>query len=227
MTLFISSKEPSHVKKLIPEAIPDMWPEDYGLDFAWVTPFGIGGIQRKEFPGDFLSSLSDERLQTLVLKMGDVTWRMIVLEGKPHWGTDGCLLGQFQGRGSIHIDRFQAMMWSIDYFHKIRCHWTSSLSETIAFVRRFYKWTMKEKHTQFCAEVEYPPNRDEKGNRVKIDWREWCIQHLPDIGQATARKIIQYEPEPLRWWNDGMDLEKVPGIGKKTADSLRRSLKKP
>lgn len=235
--LFVSSHEPPVVRKLIPikegEVDHDPWPEDYGLDFAWITPFGHAGIQRKQFPADFLASSSDERLAREVLQMGDVTFKMIILEGKASWGTDGMLqCGQYAG--GIHRHRFEAMMWSIQSFRRIPFMWTGSISETIATVKSFYKWSMKEEHTQFCSQVEYPKTVVQNGvtlqvmpdgSKVKMDWREWVLMHLPGINQKLARNILKHEPEPLRWWADGEKLEDVPLIGPGRASKMRAALK--
>lgn len=221
--IYVSSKEPKVIRSLIPEATQDDWPEEFGLDFAWITPFGVGGVQRKAFPSDFLASSSDERLAREVLQMGDVTFKALVVEGRQNWGTNGMLNDQYAA--NIHRDRFQAMVDSIDFFKHCRYRTTSSMTETIAFVRRFYKWTMKEYHTEFCAQVEYPKKKDENGNKIKVDWREWMLLHMPGISQVLARAILAYCPEPLQWWNGGDDLQKVPGIGPKRADKLIRALK--
>lgn len=220
--LWISSKEPAVMKQLMPEAIPENWPEDFGLDYAWFTPFGVSGVQRKEFPGDFLSSLSDERLHKEVLQMEATTFKFILLEGKASWGTNGELQGQYAG--GITRNHLRAVMWSIDFFHKIRFVWTASKSETIDFIRTFYNWTRKYHHTGFGYDKETPKIKTIQGD-VKTDWREWILQHIPGFNQVLARSIINYYPEPLHWWDDGRSLQNVPGIGQKRADTLIRALK--
>lgn len=225
--LFVSSKEPPVVKKMcqgnFDEIEEDQWPEEYGFDFAWVTPFGVAGVQRKKFPSDFLASCSDERLYKEILQMGDTFFKMIILEGEPNWGSNGSLQGQYAG--GISINHLNAMIFSITFFHRIHFVWTKSLSETIGMVARFYKWSTKEYHTRFGEGIEYPKKRDENGNRIKVDWREWILQHFHDINQVRARAILKYEPEPLRWWNDGKNLTDVPGIGPKIAKKLIDALK--
>jgi ERCC4-type nuclease len=207
--------------------IRDSMANEYGCDYLWSTPYGWAGIQRKVFPSDFLKSLNDGLLAKEILKMGELKWGFLLLEGKPNWGTNGELQGQY--KGGISIKHLDSVLNSIDMFRGIRVRWTESIGETTGMIRRLYDWTSKEDHTGFCAQIE--TNRGEldpsSGKRIKVDWREWILMHLPDIGQKTARAILKHEPEPLEWWNRGRDLEKVPGIGKITAEQMRKALKPP
>jgi ERCC4-type nuclease len=214
----ISPAEPEIIKKLLGEYDQQDWPEDLGLDFAWITPDGrIAGVQRKKFPEDFLASKADGRLTKEIHQMGDVDWKFLVLEGYPSWNTNGMLAGKYNGNLSVKM--LTSMLFSIDFFHDIRHHWTGSMSETVAFVKLFHAWSMKENHSEFTTTSEKKPKN--------IDWREWILCRFPDIAKERARAIINYAPEPLLWWNGGADLEKVPGIGKETAKKLRRAIADP
>lgn len=213
----VSSKEPQVIKKLLGEYEQSDWPEDLGLDFGWICPDGkIAGIQRKKFPEDFISSMNDGRLDKEVLQMSDVDWKILVLEGIPRWSTDGTLIEKYNG--GITVKFLTSMLFSYDFIHNIRHHWTSSQVETVNFVKLFHAWSTKEKHTGALG-TERPPSN--------VDWRDWILRHFPNIGPETSKSILEFNPEPLIWWNNGEDLEKVKGVGRKTAEKLRRALKKP
>lgn len=230
MPITVSSKEPKPVRLLMQHAHPEveqaLWPEDFGFDFAWVLPFEgiqIAGVQRKEFPGDFLASLfGDERLNKEILQMQaqevHPTWKYIVLEGRPSWSSEGKL--QVAYGGGIDQNTLQKMMFSITLIRGIQFVWTANASETVTFVRRFYEWSTKKKHTGFGAQADTIP-----GSRGKKDWREWILLRFQDMGIARARAILNFDPEPLQWRDGGMWLTQVPGIGPVLANQYRRALK--
>src|ERR1017187_5273550 len=227
--MMVSSKEPKAVKNLllnsIPECVIDDMSENYGGDMLWPSPFGWGLCQRKQFPEDFLASLRDGRLAKEILQMEDITWKLLIIEGKPQWSpTNGNLLNSY-GEG-IHKSHFESIILSIDFFRSCRVRFTNSVIETCDLVKSFYEWTTKETHTGFCAQIESNRERiNDNGIKSKTDWRKWILMHMPDLGPVGADRILEHEPEPLRFWNDGKDLEKIKGIGRLSADKLRKALK--
>lgn len=207
-------------------AIRDTLAQKHGTDFLWSTPFGWAGIQRKTI-SDFLTSIDNGMLAEEVLKMGDVTWKFLIIEGVMRWGTSGELQGQY--RGGISIKYFDSICYSLDFFKGVRVRLSDGISETAGMIKRIHEWTSKDDHTGFCAKIG--ANREKvdmaTGLKVKVDWREWILMHLPGVGSKTARDILKYEAEPLEWWDRGRQLEKIPGIGKLTAEKMRKALKPP
>ena len=66
--LLVAPTEPPQLKKL---GKVSSVPESYGLDYMFITHNSlISGVQRKQFPGDFTSSLNDGRLGKEIVQMG-------------------------------------------------------------------------------------------------------------------------------------------------------------
>lgn len=196
-------------------------PEMYGADLLIPGNGILVGIQRKQFPGDFIASMSDGRLQTSLLKLSQVDVPILVLEGRPSWSFNGFLVGFNYGRGGEFArSTLRSLLFSAQSELGITHHWTDSMNDTIDFTRDLARWAEKDKHDSLFKRPGIPKN--EATRRISDrDRAAWILQGLDNIGYTTACSIYDYfEGLPLRWTVTKKELQEVPGVGKGRAVKL-------
>lgn len=195
--------------------------ETYGADILITGYEKLIGIQRKQFPGDFLSSLSDGRLQTSLQKLTQCTMGLLVLEGKPAWSYTGALMGYSYGQGRTYTrNHLRALLFSVQSELGIATQWTDSITDTIELVRDLENWAQKDEHDTLYTR----PNLRKPDTVRKIDKRyraAWVLQGVEGLGYTRACAIYDHFGRlPLQWDVTEKELMKVPGVGKGTVKRM-------
>lgn len=211
--MLISPTEPAPLRAI---GRTSMVPERFGCDILWPSRLGLVGVQRKEMPGDFLSSVSDGRLANQVARMVGLGIKVLVLEGRPNWTSEGVLLNDWgQPWTRAQHRRF---LWSMR-FQGVWVDWSDGLGDTIEVVQDMVVWSRKKDHRSLQRR---PAARGAWGKANSREWQMHLLQSFDGIGPVQAEKIIDsFEGAvPLAWTVDEKELEMVPGIGKKKAQRM-------
>src|SRR5690606_14823963 len=143
-TVLVSPAEPPAFHDLGPlSSIPESW----GADFLIPHPPDLIGVQRKQFPGDFLSSLGDGRLSTSLIGLTHLSGRILVLEGYGAWTPDGWLVGYDHGQGRrFHRDSLHGLLLSAQFQLGVSTYITADIAETKSLLAAIAAWTAKPSH---------------------------------------------------------------------------------
>lgn len=217
VAILVSPAEPKVLRKLGDTSFA---PEEFGADFLLVGEAGTVGIQRKAFPGDFMSSVTDGRLHTVVLKLRAVTFPVIVLEGRPQWTTDGVLIASYGREFNRSTER--AMEWSL-MAADLPVQWTDDLADTAEFIRSMAAWWGKESHAGFMARPG-PGRSSEFGSPTsEREWAMHVLQGFDGVGPSLAGRIYDaFGRLPLRWDVTDKELGGVHGLGPKRLEALTK-----
>ena len=226
MMLFSSSEPPSLVALGTSSSIP----ETYGADVLVPSPSGfLIGVQRKEFPNDFMSSLTDGRLATSCSKLKRVDMAMLLLEGQPNWTATGQLLGHDYGQASnFYRAQLRALIMSMQWQFGISAYWTDSLADTAEFLRDIARWSAKDRHDSLLGRpgirsVKLRPTKEELIRDRSIH----ILQGFDGIGPKLASDIYDhFGGLPLRWDVTIEQLKEVSGIGEGRAKKLMREMRR-
>lgn len=190
--------------------------EEYGADFFWESKLGKVGVQRKEFPGDFLSSMQDPsgRMNLELLKMQSLDVKVLMIEGeqRANWANSGEL---WDGRHPRRytLTQHRNYLASIQLFRGLQVQRTKDKWDSMEFIKGFYHWTMADEHHA----LDYRPAAKTEGfwdTLSNEDYQKWFLQSLPLVGPKRAKAIIETLGFPFRMTlNSPNDLMEVPGIG--------------
>jgi len=215
--ILVSGQEPDPLKVV---GTSSGIPEQYGADF--LIP-GIGfmlGVQRKGFPGDFMSSLDDGRLHTSLVKLTKCEKRVLILEGTPKWTTSGFLVHDY-----VQFSRSQLRNLLMSAHEELGIHtmWTDGIQDTIDTLRDLARWAAKGTHNSLFDR----PNMKSPFKRKfsEKDKAMFLLQGFDGIGPELAGRIYDhFKRVPLRWDDDG-ELINVKGVGKGKMKSLKEIVK--
>lgn len=181
----------------------------------WASPLGSIGVQRKEFPGDFLSSMTDGRLSREVGQMGCLNIKVLALEGRGVWSIDGKLMhGYGQEIQRTSIDAFLLSMqlagvWVV---------WLESQERFVEWLGVFERWTRKAKHSSI---MKRPGPVSAWGKPSSREYQVHLLSGVPGLGPELAERILDhFGGLPIGWTVDKEELEEVFGIGKKKAAKM-------
>jgi len=218
--ILVSPTEPDEIQAL---GRTSSLPEAYGVDFMFAVRGQLYGVQRKEFPNDFLASLSDGRLQKEALRMKYLSVAVLMLEGKPRWTLDGGLIHENVG---LQFTRRQlrGLLWSFTFCFGVCPEWTDDISDTIAAIQSLYQWARKEEHVSLTRR---PKRKDAWGDRLSgQDQAIYFLQGLPGIGPKLAGRIYEhFGCLPLVWTCGKEELARVSGVGPRRAEVLWTALR--
>jgi ERCC4-type nuclease len=191
-------------------------PERHGVDIMWVSPIGAIGIQRKQFPEDFTSSMEDGRLAKETGQSQSLAVRILLLEGRGVWSTDGKLLTRYGApiTRATHQSYLHSMSLAGWWISQV-----GSLKETIEFVHTTAAWSLKPTHKATTTRPGSP--RPLWGKRGTWDFQSWVLQGFPGVGPEMAGKIIgHFAGLPLKWDVTKEQMLEVDGVGPKTIENL-------
>ena len=204
----VSPAEPPWLR-VIANAVNQM-PENYGVDFLWHGQGGLWGVQRKQFPEDFLASRSDGRLAKEIQQMQALHTRFLLLEGHGTWLPNGFLCDSFAQYGVSQLTEFLLSL-QVRPELDIRWLWVPAPEHTIEVLRYLIKWSVH--HSPQTSLTRRP--KPVWGTAQSRDWKRHFLMGLEDVGAVTADAILDhFEGElPFRLAVDEKRLRQVPGIG--------------
>ena len=198
-------------------------PERFGADILIPGSGFLIGVQRKEFPGDFLSSLSDNRLTTLAIKLQAVPMRVLLLEGTQRWSDSGHLIGHKYGQGSRFTrQQLRGLTWSLHHEFGIVTYHTDDISDTVQFLQDLQRWALKTDHTSLLHRAG--PVTD-KMRLTPRDWGVYLLQGFEGVGPKVAGAIYDHFGRvPFTLDVTDKQLLTVPGLGKVRVRKIRKAL---
>jgi ERCC4-type nuclease len=213
--IFVSPSEPKPLRDI---GVTTPYSETFGCDIFWTCRELKYGIQRKEFPNDFLASVHDGRLGVQIDKGAGLDMMTLILEGRPSWTASGTLIrangGKRHAWNKTQHRRFLATVQS----RGVQIQWTDGLYDTIEAVKDIVAWSEKEEHLSLDRRAG--ADKDKWGRRTNSAWQRHFIQGLPGIGPKQAAAIIETLGFPFKLDVTVEMLQLVPGIGKKRAERI-------
>lgn len=217
--VFVAPTEPERLKAI---GLSSLLPEEYGVDILWESELGRVGIQRKVFPGDFLASVHDGRLNKEYAQMRSLDLAYLLLEGKEFWTEEGALIRDPSGvRRAWSRDQHRNYLASVQ-LRGVMVLSSDDLSDTLRMVAALRVWSNKPDH--HSLDTRPNPSGDQWGKVTNLDYQSHILQGLPGIGPKQSQGIIATLGFPL-CLREGVDREAlmtVPGIGKGRADKILR-----
>jgi DNA excision repair protein ERCC-4 len=196
-----------------------MLPERYGCDVLWRAQGEWWGVQRKEIK-DFLASIQDGRLAREVAMMKPLPVKVVTIEGRINYTTDGVLM---VGNWTTAVTRQQLEGMIMSLMAKgIHTVWTDDTRDTARWIRSFATWSMKTRH----GSLERRPGPVSPwGNINDDDWAVHFLQGIDGLGSEKARAIVHFfGAVPISWDCTESELMQVPGIGKILARKMYNAL---
>ena len=226
-TVLMSPTEPIKVMseelgKIGFSAITSSIPEERGADYLMFTHNGSIGIQRKEIPYDFLSSVIDGRLARETSLLENVNFKWVVCEGKFRFFDDGSL-SLYSNSMVKAYSRFtkrsiSKLIFEIKLVKGVEVDFTENTQGTAYFIKDLHDFIVKSKHTGLsnrpgCRGVWSVPSDPELDS--------WILQGFTGIGPTLAGYILDsFGALPLKWTCTLEDLYLVPGLNKRKAEQL-------
>lgn len=195
--------------------------EDYGADILIPGNGFFLGVQRKVFPGDFLSSLYDGRLSTSLVKLTKCEERVLILEGKPAWTTSGFLVSDYS---TFSRSQLRNLLMSAQSELGIHTIWTDSVKDTIDVLRDLSRWALKDRHDSLFSR---PDTKDRNKRRwSRRDYAVHFLQGFDKIGPTLARDIYDHFGRvPLSLDATDEEILKVKGMGPGRLAKIKEMLK--
>ena len=216
--ILVSPAEPLQLREI---GTVSSGPEAYGADF--LIP-GLGfllGVQRKQFPDDFLASLHDGRLSTSLVALSKCDERVLLLEGKPGWTRSGFLV---HDRVQFSRTQLRNLLMSAHTELGVHTMWTDGIVDTIDALRDLSRWAAKPKHDSlFNRPNTKPTYRRQFSER---DMAVFLLQGFDGIGPELAGRIYDHFGRvPLKWDVSNGELEEIKGVSKGRLAKLKELVK--
>lgn len=217
--IFISPTEPKPLRDI---GTVTPYSEEFGCDVFWHTHAGQRfGIQRKEFPGDFLASVHDGRLAEQIAKGSELDVMILMLEGRPVWTTDGKLIRENGGKRWPWTKAQHRNFLATVQYRGVQIQWTDGLYDTIDAVKSLAEWSEKDDHTSLDRKLSVATDKfGRKRESAAAFIQRSVLQQVPGIGPRQARAIIERYGFPVTLTISERELNEVAGIGKKRAGAI-------
>lgn len=209
--ILVSPAEPPELRSLGSEST--LTEEQYGADFLIPGSGYVVAVQRKQFPSDFLGSVSDGRFATLLPKMLNADVRILLLEGRPRWASSGGLMNYDYGRGrEFKRSHLRSMLWSLHWVWGVQSMWSDDLMDTLDFLRDLVRWAGKDSHE--ALGVRPGPHRPFKRQPSERDLAVHILQGVPGVGPEMGRRIFDHFGRlPLAWTASTDEFLGIDGVG--------------
>ncbi len=216
MSCLISPAEPKAFLELGPYSSE---PERYGVDILTFPQGKLLGLQRKTC-ADLVASLRDDRLSRELSQVQALDRSVLICEGTWGWNHDGVATkvhgGNGKGTSGFTRSQFDGVMLSCQVNGMIVLH-SDGIADTIRQIQQVVRFFERESHDSLFVRPKY--RADEWGTAAHRGWAIHLLQSFPGISVVTAAAIYDTVGLPLHW--DDVDLESIPGVGKKRAATLR------
>lgn len=211
--MLVSPAEPLRLKHL---GKVSSIPERHGCDFLIIAKGQRTGVQRKEFPGDFVSSVADGRLYDLVRKMAKLDRAILIIEGYGRWLETGELDWP---HARLNRTAFHGLVFSLCWLWGIEVWQNGGMDETKQMLADLEHWAGKDEHKSL--NVRPGPKKDAWGVEEPRQRALHVLQSFGGIGPEMAGRIYDHFGRlPLGWDVTVSQLMEVPGIGPKRAKSI-------
>lgn len=210
--MFVSPAEPERLRR---DRKVSSLCEQRGADFLFVAHGQWVGIQRKEIQ-DFIASLGDGRLQKELAQLQSCHHRILILEGKVSWTTEGEMLGKGYGRTWTR-KQWRGVLWGIRNYG-VWVDFTDNLSDTDITLTWIEQYFTKDNHNSLTRR---PGPVSLWGQPSNEDYQRHLVMGLPGVGPELADRIVRtFNGVPFGWRITKEDLLQVDGIGKKKAETI-------
>lgn len=214
--VFVSPAEPERLRR--GRKVSSLC-EARGADFLFVAHKQWVGVQRKEIQ-DFIASLGDGRLQKEIAQLQLCHHRVIIIEGKISWTTEGEMLGKGYGRTWTR-KQWRAVLWGIRA-KGIWVEYTDNISDTLDTLTWLEQWFNKDTHGSLDRR---PGPVSLWGHPSNDEYQRHLVMGLPGVGPELADRICRtFNGLPFGWNITEADLLRVEGIGKKKASTIYNAL---
>lgn len=192
-------------------------PEKKGVDFLFPAHSLWVGIQRKVFPNDLLSSLSDGRIHSQLAQMSssNLAFKVLILEGRGNWTGQSLTSSLYHYHASFTRKQLTGILLDLAFVWDVIPFYSDSIYQTADLIAYLYDWFRSDTHNSL--------NRIPKPNPWKIEHpkHNQFLQGFPGIGSKMAGSILSHFGRfPLSWDYTADELQKIPGIGKKRAQGM-------
>jgi len=222
--VLLSPTENSLAGILKDEAITSIIPEQKGADVLIYSKQGLLGLQRKEVPHDFISSMTDGRMtRETTLLAQHCQYSRLVCEGKFKYYPDTTLVMDKHVKSQYSRKQVRGMLNDISLVKGIQIEYTDDIYDTVEYIRSIVEFTKSGKHLGLYTRPSakgawYIPT-------TKDIWL-WLLQSFPGVGPATADNIVRkFNGEiPLQWTCTLEELLSVPRLSKERAKEMYEAL---
>lgn len=198
-TWLISPTEPKELRSC---GITSSLPETKGADILSYPQGQAFGVQRKTI-SDFIRSVEDGSLARELTALGELPFRVLILEGRPHFvggklAIPGRRIHKRKRGGEYTRETFKKMMFSIRYVKGVDVEETDSLGDTIWTLRLLDSYLSQAVHRSFLAR---PKLRGEWGITSKMERLMHILQGFDGVGVRIAKNMIDHSGGklPLQW----------------------------
>ena len=215
MSVIITTNEPRKIKELFPDRIES----PMNFDMLLYTESGKVGIERKQCPGDLLSSVTDGRLNREILSMREeCDISVVLLHGIIRYNRNGTVrLGK---RTSYHwTDKgMRNLFRTIQYVEGCYLEHAKNSGELVQVVHALQEYFDKKDHTSLKSRP-----------RIQTSWivpshGERVIHFyngLPGVGINGAKKIYDRFPFPMQLYSASIEeIIEIPRVGRALATGV-------
>lgn len=207
MTFWAAGSEPEALRAL---AEPDgLNPENWGVDFLWITKAGkFVGVQRKTC-ADLVASLSDGRMGTGLAKHADLDRAILLIEGVWSWGAIRFTQAQLRG-----------VELSVQMNGMVVVHTAGIMDTAVALPQLRAYFDHDTHHSLYTRPKTTTAGRWSTQGSKEWRWHWW--QSFAGIGLGQAKKLDEHfgGKIPVKWLVESKDGFKCPGIGAKRLQTL-------
>lgn len=195
-------------------------PELHGCDICVPTRMGIVGFQRKTLP-DLVSSLQDGRLYYELSQMDSsatVRYPYLLVESTFYTGGDGTHYID----ANISVSTFRSLVAKFATHH-VGFLPTQSPRDTVECALSISRYLSSGQQSHIHRAKQLTNSWGQVDSEA---YGVFLLQSFPGIGPKVAKAIYDhYGTVPIGWTVDAASLAKVPGIGRKRAETLIAALK--
>ena len=222
-TLLISPTEPSELRLAL-DAVISSDPETHGADviaYLWEYEQVVTiGWQRKTY-ADLIASMQDGRLYDLT-KFRKLHFSIFIIEGMPHYTKKEEYLLLSGGRQSAYTkSSLRNVERTSMFLHELVVWHTDNIKDSADVICGDLEWFESGEHVSLFKRNR---PRSEWGSSSLDEEKLFFLQGIPGVGPSTAKKILDHfhGKLPLEWTTTTTteELQKIDGIGNKTADAI-------